>query len=58
MKKPEERLSDSITKIGVTKFGPKLQVWQAICQCGKRIGIYVTSGTINGGNYGQECIVK
>lgn len=53
-----ETLPESQTNVGVEKFGAKLLVWQAICQCGQRSRLFVTSGTINGENYRKECLEK
>lgn len=57
-KSPTETLPDSESKIGIKKFGAKLLIWQAICQCGHRSRLYVNSGTIKGDNYRKECLEK
>lgn len=40
------------------KFPKKFLVWQAICSCGKRSKIFVTTGTINTEIYSKECLQK
>ena len=41
-----------------TKFPKKFLVWQAICSCGKRSQIFVSSGSINTEIYITECLQK
>lgn len=53
-----EILPESETSIGVEKFGSKYLVWQAICQCGEKSSSFVTTGTINGEVYREECLKK
>lgn len=53
-----ELLPDSVTSIGIEKFGAKYLVWQAICQCGSRSTAFVTTGTINAEVYVNECLKK
>lgn len=42
----------------LSKYCKKYLVWQAICACGKKSKIFVTSGTINGQIYRNECLKK
>lgn len=42
----------------LSKFPKKYLIWQAICTCGKRSVPFVTTGTINGDIYRQECLKK
>lgn len=51
-------VGDEIKAIALDKFGSKLLVWQAICQCGKRSRPYICSGTINSHIYLTECLQK
>ena len=40
------------------KFAKKALVWQAICTCGLKSSSFVTTGTINGQIYLEECLQK
>jgi transposase len=40
------------------KFAKKFLLWQAICSCGQYSKPYVTTGTINGQIYREECLQK
>lgn len=40
------------------KFPKKFLVWQAICSCGDRSRIFVTSGSVNTEIYVKECLQK
>lgn len=53
-----EILPDSETSIGFEKFGSKYLVWQGICQWGEKSTSYITTGTINGEVYREECLKK
>lgn len=53
-----EELLASQTSICLEKFGTKYLVWQAICQCGLKSSSFITTGTINGEIYREECLKK
>lgn len=55
---PGAVISDAEKTISMEKFGPKVLVWQAICQCGLRSQPYFTKGTIDTANYIEECLKK
>lgn len=40
------------------KFGQKIMVWQAICQCGKKSKAFFTNKSINSEIYIKECLQK
>lgn len=40
------------------KFGKKVMVWQAICECGKTSSPYITTETMNTQKYVKECLQK
>lgn len=42
----------------ITKFPKKYLVWQAICSCGLKSRVFVTTGTVNQQIYTQECLQK
>lgn len=42
----------------LSKFPKKFLIWQAICTCGRRSKIFVTTGTINQEIYVNECLNK
>ena len=54
----DEVLPDSETSVKIEKFGAKILVWQAICQCGHRSRTFLTSATINKDIYINECLKK
>lgn len=41
-----------------SKFPKKYLIWQAICSCGQKSRIFVTSGTMNSSIYIKECLQK
>ena len=45
-------------QIATKKFARKYLVWQAICTCGKKSKPFITTGTINGQIYKDECLKK
>ena len=51
-------IPDEEKSIRQEKFGPKVLVWQAICQCGLRSTPFFTTGTINKNVYMGECLKK
>lgn len=51
-------LSDAEKFIGIEKFGKKVLVWQAICQCGRRSNPFFYEGCINTDVYVKECLQK
>lgn len=53
-----ELITESEMSIAVEKFEPKILVWQAICQCGKKSTPFFTRGTINAEIYRRECLQK
>lgn len=55
---PDEVLDHSETSIATEKFGEKILVWQAICQCGLKSTPFFTKGTINTEIYIKECLKK
>ena len=57
-KTTDEVLAESYISIPVEKFGAKVLVWQAICQCGKKTTPFVSTGTINTDIYVKECLTK
>lgn len=42
----------------LSKFAKKYMVWQAICSCGLKSKIFITTGTINQQVYVEECLKK
>lgn len=42
----------------MSKFAKKFLIWQAICTCGKRSTPFVTTSTMNGQVYLEECLQK
>lgn len=40
------------------KFAPKLMIWQALCTCGLKSSVFVTSGTMTSDIYIEECLKK
>lgn len=42
----------------LSKFSKKYMVWQAICSCGLKSKIFITTGTINQQVYVNECLQK
>lgn len=42
----------------VDKFAKKYLIWQAICKCGLKSSVFVTSGTMNQTIYVEECLQK
>lgn len=52
------RVADIFKTIKLSKFPKKYLVWQAICTCGLKSGIFITTGTINQDVYVQECLNK
>lgn len=40
------------------KFGKKVLVWQAVCQCGMKSSPFFTLGNMNGEIYRKECLQK
>lgn len=55
-KTKDEFLPHSETSIEIQKFEPKVLVWQAICQCGKKSKTFFTTGTINAEIYTKKCL--
>lgn len=49
---------ESVRKKKLSKFAKKFLVWQAICGCGKMSQPFITSGTVNGQIYKDECLQK
>lgn len=47
---------ESVKAIYTEKFGKKIMVWQAICQCGKTSRPFITTDTMNGKVYVKECL--
>lgn len=56
--KDKFKVDDRFKKKKMSKFASKYLIWQAICTCGKRSEIFVTTGTINGEIYKTECLQK
>lgn len=54
----EEKVTTADKSIQCEKFGKKLMVWQAICQCGKVSSPFVTNKTMNQEIYLKECLKK
>jgi transposase len=48
----------SVKAVYTEKFGKKVMVWQAICECGKVSRPFITTDTMNGKIYVQECLQK
>lgn len=48
----------SIKAIKTEKFGKKVLIWQAICQCGEKSEPYIQTGTMNSDIYIKECLQK
>lgn len=44
--------------IKMDKFSKKLMIWQAICSCGLKSKVFVTSSTMNTDLYISECLEK
>ena len=57
-KSVDENLPLVETTVGIEKFGKKILVWQAICQCGLRSRTFLTNVTINKEIYTNECLKK
>lgn len=55
---PGCQIGDDKKTIGFEKFGKKLLIWQAICQCGNKSRIFVTEDTIGADIYIKECLQK
>lgn len=54
----DEVLPESETSIIMEKFGAKILVWQAICQCSHCSRTFLTNVTINKDIYINECLKK
>lgn len=51
-------VAERFRKKCLTKFAKKYLVWQAICCCGARSKVFVTTGSINSEIYMKECLQK
>lgn len=51
-------ISDSEKSIFTEKFGKKIMVWQAICECGLKSTPFFTTSTMTADNYIKECLNK
>lgn len=51
-------VDQSVSTIGMEKFGEKVLIWQAICSCGLRTSPFFTKGTISAENYQKECLKR
>lgn len=49
---------EKFRKRKMDKFAKKYLLWQAICECGRYSKPFVTTGTINGQIYREECLQK
>lgn len=49
---------EDVRKKKVSKFAKKFLIWQAICGCGETSAPFITSGTMNGAIYTEECLKK
>lgn len=56
--RPGEDLHPKITTMPKCKFEKKGMIWQAICTCGRRSGVFVCKGTMDADIYQRECIKK
>ena len=54
----KEKVSEIFKTIKLLKFPKKVPVWQAICTCGLKSGILISTGTINQEIYVQKCLKK
>lgn len=53
-----KKVSQKEKSISMEKFGKKILIWQAICQCGLKSKPYFATGTINAQIYRDECLQK
>lgn len=53
-----KNVSQKDKSICVEKFGKKILVWQAICQCGLRSKAFFTTENLNAELYRKECLQK
>lgn len=49
---------ESVKAIYTEKFGKKVMVWQAICECGRMSRPFITTETMNAKIYINECLQK
>lgn len=56
--KSKGNVSPKFRQKKIDKFAKKYLIWQAICKCGLKSNIFVTTGTINTKIYVEECLQK
>ena len=51
-------IQDKFKIVQLDKFAAKYLVWQAICTCGHRSAVFITTGTVNADIYIEKCLKK